>query len=89
MQYSLGSPLREGNIKDKPGAKRAFQTAFVPGGFSHLLRGTAVKAPVPEKQWQSSWGGAAVPGELVRGSDAQQGGRRAEAVGGKELSGLS
>ena len=88
MQYSLGSPLREGNIKDKPGAKRASQTAFVPGGFSHLLRGTAVKALVPEKQRQSSWGGA-VPGELVRGRDAQQGGRRAEAAGGKEWSGLS
>lgn len=50
MQYSLGSPLGEDNIKDKPAANCASQMAFLPGGCSHLLRAAAVKALVPDKQ---------------------------------------
>ena len=50
MQYSLGSPLSEDNIKGKPAAHCASQTAFLPRGCSHLLRGEAGKALVPDKQ---------------------------------------
>lgn len=80
MQYSLGSPLREDNIEDKPAANHASQMAFLPGGCSHLLRGAAEKALVPHKQQQSSWGGA--PGGVGR-QQRPAGGCGAEAAGGK------
>ena len=88
MQAVLSElPLRDDNTKDKPGAKHASHTAFAPGEFSHFLRGTAVKALVPKRQWQSSWQeGAVVPGKLVRGCGAQHNSCREEAAGGKELS---
>ena len=84
--YSLGSPLREDNNEDKSAANHASQMAFLLGGCSHLLRGAAEKALVPDKQQQSSWGGApGGVGRSARGSGEEHqgawGGSSAQQVG--------
>lgn len=65
MQYSLGSPLSEDNIKDKPAAHCASQTAFLPRGWSSS-KGPGARQAAVEQPGRSGRGSgeAAVPSRV-------------------------